>query len=167
VLTFAGFQIQQGRLNYFLVLFSALSGSFIKTSIIYGMGFVLGKEFLVKYSHWTGFKEEHLEYVKSRISNYGYWILTPLQFVPIVRRFLGGPAGILKLDFWRFMYYNIIGVALWFTFLISLGYIYGKGYNKVSPAFKVYLDYLTWGIGLFFVTLIVYEIIKHLKKTKA
>jgi membrane protein DedA with SNARE-associated domain len=166
VLTFAGFQIQQGNLNYFLVLFSALAGSFVKTSIIFGMGYILGKQFLIKYSRWTGFKDEHLTYVKERITQYGYRILTPLQFVPVVRRFLGGPAGILKLNFWRFMYYNLIGVALWFSFLISLGYIYGKGYNKVSPAFKVYLDYLTWGIGLFFAILVVYEVLKHFNVIK-
>jgi membrane protein DedA with SNARE-associated domain len=166
VLTFAGFQIQQGRLNYFLVLIAALAGSFVKTSIIFGMGYILGKEFLIKYSRWTGFKEAHLVYVKNRIATYGYRILTPLQFVPIVRRFLGGPAGILKLNFWRFMYYNLIGVALWFSFLISLGYIYGKGYSKVSPTFKLYLDYLIWAIGLFFVIIILYEVSKHFRKNK-
>lgn len=160
-LTFAGFQIQQGRLNYFLVMLSALAGSFIKTTVIYAMGYFLGKEFLTKYSRWTGFKEQHLDYVKAKITYYGYRILTPLQFVPVVRRFLGGPAGILKLNFWRFMFYNLIGVWLWFSFLIFLGYIYGRGYSKVSPQFKVYLDYLTIGIGLFFLAIILYEVKKH------
>jgi membrane protein DedA with SNARE-associated domain len=164
VLTFAGFQIQQGRLNYFLVLFSALAGSFVKTSIIFGMGYLLGKEFLVKYSRWTGFKDEHLDFIKTRIENYGYRIVTPLQFVPVVRRFIGAPCGLLRLHFGRFMAYNMLGVALWFSFLISLGYIYGKGYNKVSPTFKGYLDYVTWGIGICFLVLFLYEVKKHLEK---
>jgi membrane protein DedA with SNARE-associated domain len=163
VLTFAGFQIQQGRLNYFAVLVFALVGSFIKTTIIYGLGYLFGKAFLTKYSRWTGFEQRHLDYVKSRVDVYGYRILTPLQFVPVVRRFLGGPAGILRLNFWRFMYYNLVGVAMWFSFLMSLGYVYGRGYSLVSPTVQNYLNYLVYGIGLFFVVIFVRELWRHLK----
>jgi membrane protein DedA with SNARE-associated domain len=166
VLTFAGFQIQQGRLNYFLVLLFALAGSFVKTTIIFGLGYFLGKEFLIKYSRWTGFKEQHLEFIKCRIASYGYRILTPLQFVPIIRRFLGGPAGILKLNFWRFMYYNLLGVTLWFSFLIGLGYFFGKGYDKLPPQFQDYLDYLVYGIFGFFTIICLYEVKKHFNKNK-
>lgn len=163
VLTFAGFQIQQGRLNFFLVLIFALAGSFVKTTIIFGLGYFLGKEFLIKYSRWTGFKQEHLDFIKGKIQGYGYRIVTPLQFVPVIRRFIGAPCGLLRLNFVRFMAYNMLGVALWFSFLISLGYIYGKGYNKVSPGFKLILDNLAIGIGLCFLAIFLYEVIKHFK----
>ena len=165
VLTFAGFQIQQGRLNFLLVLLFALAGSAVKTTIIFGTGYFLGKEFLIKYSRWTGFKEQHLDYVKGKVQYYGYRIITPLQFVPVVRRFIGAPCGLLRLNFAKFMAYNMLGVALWFSFLISLGYIYGKGYSKVSPQFKSILDNLAIGIGIFFTIIILYEVIKHFKKS--
>jgi membrane protein DedA with SNARE-associated domain len=166
ILTLAGFQIQQGRLNYFLVLLFALAGSFVKTTIIFGLGYILGKEFLVKYSRWTGFKDEYLDFIKARITTYGYRIITPLQFVPVVRRFVGAPCGLLRLHFGKFMVYNMLGVALWFSFLISLGYIYGKSYSKVSPDVKHYLDYLTIGIYSFFVIIIIYEAVQHFRKRK-
>jgi membrane protein DedA with SNARE-associated domain len=165
MLTFAGFQIQQGKLNYLLVMISALAGSFLKTTIIFGIGYLLGKEFLIKYSKWTGFKEEYLDFVKSRIHSYGYRILTPLQFIPIVRRFLGAPCGLLRLNFIRFMFYNMIGVALWFSFLISIGFFFGKGYDKLPTQFQDYLDYLVWGVGGVFLLVIVYEIISHFRRS--
>jgi membrane protein DedA with SNARE-associated domain len=166
VLTFAGFQIQQGRLNYFLVLLFALAGSFVKTTIIFGLGYFLGKEFLIKYSRWTGFKEQHLDFIKNKIQGYGYRTVTPLQFVPVIRRFIGAPCGLLRLNFGRFMAYNMLGVGLWFSFLISLGYIYGKGYSKVSPQFQVFLDDFAIGIGICFSVLFLYEVIKHFKTTR-
>jgi membrane protein DedA with SNARE-associated domain len=166
VLTFAGFQIQQGRLNYFLVLLSALAGSFLKTTIIFSLGFYLGKQFLIKYSRWTGFKEEYLDFVKYRIIHYGYWILTPLQFVPVVRRFLGAPGGLLRLNFIRFMVYNMIGVALWFSFLIAIGFFVGRGYDKLPLEFQNYINYLVWGIGTVFGIVVFYEIILHFRKRK-
>ncbi|MBC7472424.1 MAG: DedA family protein [candidate division SR1 bacterium] len=164
ILTFAGFQIQQGRLNYFLVLISALVGSFIKTSVIFGFGYIFGKQFLIKHARWTGFREEYLDFVKYRINHYGYRILTPLQFVPVVRRFLGAPGGLLRLNFVKFMIYNMLGVALWFTFLISTGFFFGKGYGKLPAQFQGYLNYLVWGIGAVFLAIIIYEIIAHFKK---
>ena len=166
VLTFAGFQIQQGRLNYFLVLLFALAGSFVKTSIIFGLGYFLGKEFLVKYSRWTGFKEQYLNYVKQRIAIYGYRIIVPLQFVPIVRRFIGAPCGLLKLNFGRFMAYNMLGVSLWFSFLIGLGFFFGKGYNKLPAQFQNIVDDLVWVIGIGFLIICLYEVKKHLQQTK-
>jgi membrane protein DedA with SNARE-associated domain len=166
VLTFAGFQIQQEKLNYFLVLVSALAGSFLKTTIIFSIGYLFGKEFLIKYSKWTGFKEEYLDFLKSRIHHYGYWILTPLQFVPVVRRFLGAPGGLLRLNFIRFMIYNMLGVSLWFTFLILIGFLFGKGYNKLPTQFQSYIDYLVWGIGAVFLLVVCYEIKIHFKRDK-
>jgi membrane protein DedA with SNARE-associated domain len=166
VLTFAGFQIQRGNLNIIFVLLAALAGSFVKTTIIFGLGYIFGKEFLIKYSRWTGFKEEYLEFIKSKLQNYGYRIITPLQFVPIVRRFIGAPCGLLRLNFWRFILYNMLGVAMWFLFLISLGYIYGKGYAKVSPTVQMYLNYLVYGIGFFFLYIFIREIWRHFKNQK-
>jgi membrane protein DedA with SNARE-associated domain len=38
VLTFAGYQLEQGNLNFILVILAALCSSFIKTSVIFGVG---------------------------------------------------------------------------------------------------------------------------------
>jgi membrane-associated protein len=136
----------------------------LKTTIIFNIGYLFGKEFLIRYSKWTGFKEEHLDFLKSRIHYYGYRILTPLQFVPVVRRFLGAPGGLLRLNFVRFMIYNMLGVALWFSFLISIGFFLGHGYDKLPSQFQAYLDYLVWVIGVTFLLLVLYEIVIHFKK---
>jgi membrane protein DedA with SNARE-associated domain len=166
VLISAGFLGEQGRLNLFWVLLAALCGSFIKTSIIYSLGYFFGKQFLIKYSRWTGFKEEYMQYMKNKIAHYGYRIVVPLQFVPYVRRFLGAPSGILKLSFWRFMYYNMIGVSLWFSFLMTIGWFFGKSYKKIPAEFKVYLDSFVWLVLAGFFALFLYEVIKHFKTQK-
>lgn len=166
VLLFAGFQVQQGRLNFGLVILSALCGSFIKSTIIYLMGFLLGKEFLIKYSRWTNYKAQYGDYIKNKIQKYGYHIITPLQFVPFVRRFIAAPCGLLKLDFKRFMFYNLIGVALWFSFLTTIGFYSGQAWQTYLSILHPYVNFIGIAICLGFVTLVVYEYRVGNKKLK-
>ena len=166
VLLFAGFQVQQGRLNFGLVVLSALSGSFIKSSIIYLIGYTLGKDFLIKYSRWTNYRAEYGEYIKNKITKYGYRIITPLQFVPLVRRFIAAPCGLLKLDFRRFMFYNLIGVALWFSFLTTVGFHSGQYWQKYVSILHPYITFIGIAVSLGFVVLIAYEFYTSNKKSK-
>lgn len=167
VLVYAGYRINLGELSFPLVILSALAGSFIKASVIYGIGYYLGKSFLIKYSKFTHFKEEYITYLKNKVSKYGYWIVTPIQFIPIVRRFVSAPAGLIKLNFQRFMFYNLIGVAGWFSFLATVGIIFGKSWNKVAYIFAPYLEVLKdLAIGLF-VFLIAYEIYLKIKEIRS
>jgi membrane protein DedA with SNARE-associated domain len=152
VLIFAGTQVAQGKLNFPLVIIFALAGSVIKTTVIYSIGYIFGKEFLVKYSKYTHFKEEYLDFVKVRVDKYGYKMVTIVQFIPIVRRYVSAPFGLLRLNFFKFMFFNMIGVLLWFIFLTSLGVIVGKAWveikDQISPFFNwlgiIIILYISW-----------------------
>jgi membrane protein DedA with SNARE-associated domain len=145
-----------------VILFS-LAGSFCKTTVIYFLGYFFGKSFLIKYSRWTRFRPEYLDFVKTRINTYGYKIIAPLQLVPVARRFVGAPCGILRLDFWRFMFWNMLGVTIWFVGLISLGYFLGSGYSKIAPQFKENMNIVGVLVGVVFAGLIVREVLRYLR----
>jgi membrane protein DedA with SNARE-associated domain len=166
VLTLAGFQIQEGKLNLFLVMISALLGSFLKTTLIFGSGFLLGEKFLIKYSRWTGFKSENLDFIKNKIQQYGYRVITPMQLIPYIRRFVGAPCGLLRLNYWRFIYYNMLGVMIWFLFLISLGYYYGKSYKTASPTVRLVMHNIGYIIMGIFAFVIIYEVYKFFAEKK-
>jgi membrane protein DedA with SNARE-associated domain len=166
VLILAGTQVYSGKFNFFLVVLSALLGSAIKTSIIFSIGYFIGKEFLIKYSKYTHFKEEYIDFVKQRVTKYGYRIVTLVQFIPIVRRYVSAPFGLLRLNFARFMFYNMIGVALWFSFLTLVGFLVGKTWDKLSSKITPFFNLFGLLIILFIFCIIIYEYFLHKKKSK-
>jgi membrane-associated protein len=71
------------------------------------------------------------------------------RFLPIIRTFVPILAGIIKLDFKKFLIYNIVGAFLWvFAFILAgyfLGYRYGETISK-------YLEYVV--VALIIITII-------------
>jgi membrane-associated protein len=67
------------------------------------------------------------------------------RFLPIVRTFAPIVAGVVKMDFKRFMLFNIIGCIAWVVSMVMLGYVLGA-----NEWVKKNLEYIV--IGLVVVT---------------
>ena len=64
------------------------------------------------------------------------------RFVPIVRTFAPIVAGIIRMDFKKFVLYNVSGALLWICSLTLLGYFLGKSFAK---QIEEYLGYIIFG----------------------
>jgi membrane-associated protein len=81
-------------------------------------------------------------------NKYGGMALVIGRFFPIIRTFAPIFAGVVKVDFKKFTFYNLIGSIAWVTTLTLSGYFLGRKY----PQIKDYLQYIV--IGLIVVTTI-------------
>lgn len=70
------------------------------------------------------------------------------RFWPIIRTFAPILAGVIRVDFKKFMLYNVIGCVAWVFSLTLTGYFLGREY----PGVKDYLEYIV--IGLIIITAI-------------
>lgn len=69
------------------------------------------------------FKKRHLETTNAYYQKFGgNATLILARFLPVVRTFAPIIAGVIKIDFLKFMTFNIIGGALWIFSLSSIGY---------------------------------------------
>lgn len=94
------------------------------------------------------FKKRYVEITRSFYARHGGKTLILGRFLPIIRTFAPILAGVIRVDFKKFMYYNISGCVLWVLALTLSGYFLGKEF----PWIKNYLEYIV--IGLIIVTLI-------------
>ena len=164
VLPFAGYLVFQNKLDFALVILAALAGNIVKSSAFFWIGKKFGKGFLIKYSRWTHVTESSIEFVKARIEKYGYWIIIPGQFIPYFRRFISGPAGIIRLHFKTFLIYNSIGVTLWFGFLATLGYLAGKNWGFVSRRIAPVMSEVGYIVSFLALIIFLYEVWRFWKK---
>lgn len=85
------------------------------------------------------FKQKHLEATKTYYNKYGGNItLIIARFLPVIRTFAPVIAGVIKIDFYKFMFFNVIGAAAWILSLSSIGYFM----VQIFPGITNYMGYI-------------------------
>lgn len=85
------------------------------------------------------FKKKYLQAAEVYYRKQGAFALIMGRFIPIVRTFAPIIAGIVKLDFKKFAFYNIAGAFLWITSLTLLGFFLGRSFEKEINDYLLYI----------------------------
>lgn len=94
------------------------------------------------------FKRKHLETTKAFYEKHGGKALILGRFLPVIRTFAPILAGVIEVDFKKFMIYNVAGAILWIVSIASIAYYLGIKFPEVEN----YLGYII--IGLIVITAI-------------
>jgi membrane-associated protein len=70
-------------------------------------------------------------------------------------------AGIVKMDFKKFLQYSFLGGVVWSGFLVAMGYFYGFLWKEM----KQYISWIGWII--FFIAIISFIVITIYKKKQS
>jgi len=134
-LTFTGFLVSEGGLNYFFAILAATTGIIIGMTFSFFIGHYFGIPFLEKYGYLVGLSKERLKKIESWFNKYGRITLSFGFFVPGLRHFTAYFAGISKWNFYSFAFYIIPGSLIWTTVFITIGMVVGESYEEVIPKF--------------------------------
>jgi membrane-associated protein len=85
------------------------------------------------------FKKKYLKAAEEYYNKQGAFALIMGRFVPIVRTFAPIFAGVVKLEFKKFAFYNVVGGILWICSLTLLGYFLGKRFEKEINDYLLYI----------------------------
>lgn len=113
---------------------AAISGNFV--------GYWFGKKtgpVLYQRKDTLFFKKRYLKAAEEYYKKQGAFALIMGRFIPIVRTFAPIIAGIVKLDFNKFAFYNITGAFLWITSLTLLGFFLGRSFEKEINDYLLYI----------------------------
>jgi membrane-associated protein len=143
---------------------SLLNVDFIPLVILMTIAAVVGNMF----GYWFGkkagerlyerketlfFKKKHLEATNKYYQKYGgNATLILARFLPVIRTFAPIIAGVVKVNFSKFMLFNIVGAVLWIFGLASIGYYL----VTLFPGITNYMGYI-------FITLIILTAIPVLR----
>lgn len=109
-----------------LELMLLLSGSAIIGNIAgYWFGYKVGPP-LFRRKDSLIFKKKYLEITQAFYDKNGGKTLIIGRFLPIIRTFAPILAGVIKVDFKKFMAYNVIGAISWIGILAGIGYYLGS-----------------------------------------
>ncbi len=165
VMPFAGFLIAQKKFTWTGVIFFSTLGSIIGSWLSYWIGSYGGRPIILKYGKYLLLDTHHLEITENYFNKKGDATIFISRFIPVVRHLISIPAGIAKMNFWKFTLYTIVGAGLWNTFLTWVGFKLKDHWdNLLKSEWKHILDYVFVALIIAFFAYLGYKIWDEKKK---
>lgn len=153
----AGFLASQGLLNIWVLVPLLVVGAIGGDSAGYWMGKRLGG-WLMRQPESFWFSKDHLLKAQDFYARHGGKTLILARFIPAVRTFAPIVAGMAKMEYGRFLSFNVIGGFGWAMGMTLAGYFLGR----LIPGVDKYLLPIVGGIILVSVA----PGLVHLRKSK-
>lgn len=137
VLPLGGNMVNDGVLTLLQANVAAAVGSMFGSILAYAVGYWGGRPLILKYGHYFFVSEKHFYTAEKTFNKHGSATVFFGRLMPIIRTFISLPAGIAKMNFFKFIVYSLLGMLPWNFMLIYLGYKFGQQYETVvRPIFK-------------------------------
>ncbi|MGB8955207.1 MAG: DedA family protein [Tumebacillaceae bacterium] len=156
IMLFGGFKAEEGVLSFWPVVWAGVFGNLLGSVVTYWIGASGGRPFLAKYGKYVLIKEKHIHDADRWFSKYGEWAAFFGRNLPVIRTFISLPAGIARMNFWKFTLFTFVGCLPWNYVLTLLGFKLGANWSTVEP----YIKPFSYGILGLLIVLIGWFLIK-------
>ena len=159
VLFTAGIFVATGGLQYdvFTVCALLILASVLGNLTGYWFGWKTGP-LLYRRKDSRFFKKQHLTTAETFYNKYGWLALTVGLYLPIIRTFASTIAGVVRLNFRRFILLSLACSVVWVLSFVLAGYYIGS-----RPYLKPLLNYIVIGFVLVITIPLIIWIFKELK----
>jgi membrane protein DedA with SNARE-associated domain len=144
IMPLAGWLIVDKRdLGYWGIIvasFWGAVGNAIGSTIAFWVGALLGRPFLEKYGKWILLTRKDLDRADRLFAKWGEEMAFFSRLLPIVRTFISLPAGIARMNYWKFISFTFAGAFLWCIPLTAAGYHWGEDWETFRNKARIF-DY--------------------------
>jgi membrane protein DedA with SNARE-associated domain len=137
-----GFFVAKGTFSFWEVVAAGVIGNLVGSIIIYWVGANGARTLLEKYGKYVFLNLKHLEKAEAWFAKYGEWAAFIGRNLPFIRTFISLPAGIARMNFFRFCLFTFLGCLPWNIALTYMGYSLGANWTKV----EAYMRPVSYGI---------------------
>ena len=159
IMPFSGFLVTTGQFNFWLIVILGSFGNLAGSYLAYWVGYRGGRPLIEKYGKYILLSHADLDASDRYFKKYGESTVLFTRLMPVIRTFISLPAGISKMDPWKFGIYTIIGVIPFTAALAYAGLILKQNWAGLQPYFHKF-DLL---IAILIVLAIIWFVFRHLK----
>ncbi len=168
----AAYHAAGGAMNIWLVILYATIGADCGATINYIAGYYLGRPIIYKFanSKWGKMcllNQEKVEKSEKYFDNHGMVATISGRLVPGIRHLISIPAGLAKMNYWRFLLFTTIGAGLWNIILAGLGWYLHSivPADQLDAKIEEYSEYIKFIIIALVILALIYFLLKtYLKK---
>lgn len=173
VVTPAAYHAAAGSLNIGLIILFATLGADVGASINYFVAKYVGRPVIYKFAnsrigHMCLLNQEKVEKSERYFDNHGVAATLTGRFVPVIRHLISIPAGLARMNYWKFLLFTTIGAGGWHSLLAALGwYLHAiVPEEQLNDKIAEYAEYIKIFIIILLLLAAVYFAIKAYRKKK-
>lgn len=137
ILPLAGFTSAQGQINMWLALLCSVIGSLAGAFLLYWVGQAFGADRLRRIADWMWLVEaKDVDDALAWFDKYGTWSVFFGRLIPGVRSLISIPAGIDRMNPWKFGILTLVGSTIWNSVLIWAGVRWVRNGKPSPPPLK-------------------------------
>lgn len=150
-----------GAFNVWIVFLLSIAGDMIGDVLLYAAGYKYGIGFVRGFGRYMGITENLVNRMKKYFVRHGGKTIFAVKSTTGLCWATFVTAGIVKMDFKKFIKNSIYGGIVWSGFLVFMGYFYGYLWREIRD----YIKYIGWII--FIVAIITFIVINIYKSRQA
>ncbi len=169
----AAYHAAGGHLNVFLVILFATIGADIGATINYVVALYVGRPVIYRFanSRWGKMcllNQEKVEKSERYFDSHGVAATLTGRLIPGIRHLISLPAGLARMNYWKFLLYTTIGAGSWHAILAAMGWYLHSFVpeNMLEATIKQYNHYIVIAILTVVGLAILFLIFKNKAKNK-
>ena len=175
VVTPAAYHAAGGNLDVFWVILFATIGAALGATINYVVAYFVGRPVIYSFanSKWGKMcllNQEKVEKSEKYFDDHGIVATLTGRLIPGIRHLISIPAGLAKMNYWKFLLYTTIGAGAWHAILAGLGWYLHSivPEDQLNDKITEYAEYIKITIIALVLLAVAYFALKYyLKKRKS
>jgi membrane protein DedA with SNARE-associated domain len=115
----------------FLAAFCGAVGNLLGSLAAYAVGAWGGRPLLLRYGRYLLISRHEVEQAERWFARYGDRAVFISRVLPVVRTFISLPAGIARMNIWRFSILTFVGSFPWSLGLAWAGFLLGENWERI------------------------------------
>jgi len=173
VVTPAAYHAASGQLDVWLVILSATLGANLGATVNYVVALYVGRPVIYRFanSRWGKMcllNQEKVEKSERYFDEHGIVATLTGRLIPGIRHLISIPAGLARMNYWKFLLYTTIGAGVWHSILAALGwYLHAiVPEDQLDEKITEYAEYIKLIILGLVALAVVYFVIKTFAKRR-
>lgn len=158
VLLLSGFNASTGSFTLLGAIIATTIGSLVGASILYSAGYLFTEErleqLISRYGKYLGISLKDFQKTIGWFERHGSALVFFGRLIPIIRSLVSIPAGLVKMNYFKFLFFTTLGSGIWNTLWISIGFVLGDNW-KLAEQYADLLDWIAYSVIAIVVFLIV------------
>ena len=139
----ATFLAPELQLEFWPVVLAGTFGNLVGSWIAYWVGYVGGRPFVARWGRYLLIRPHEVDRAHDWFERYGEAAVFFGRLLPVIRTFISLPAGVVRMGFWKFTVFTVLGCLPWCMALTWFGYQLGEEWETVEK----YLRPFSWAIA--------------------
>jgi membrane protein DedA with SNARE-associated domain len=140
----ASFLAPDQQLGFAAVVAAGTVGNLVGSWLAYWAGYVGGRPLIDRWGRYLLIRPHEVDRAHDWFERHGELAVLGGRLLPVVRTFISLPAGVVRMGFWRFTVYTVLGCLPWVLALTWLGYALGERWETVERVMRPF----AWAIAV-------------------